>query len=473
MGKQIVKISRLNWDVAYYVDITRGRGFTISEPAVFNIDESKQKSMYGARSPLYGTSYEDETAFIERTRCQCGEFKGRLFEGETCPLCHTKVESRDIDINYTGWITLGANYVINPYYYNRIADCIGKNALADIVNTRMIVDVDGHMHFATLEELEKTAKRPLSKHPFVGIGLIEFRKRFNEIMDWFKAKKKKKDDEFERLKKSATEVFTSHIPIYSTFLRPQSSTADTYYYNSIDKHINPLFSLSEKIKNCEEIDKHYILGRIQFRVNSLWDENFKLLNGKEGWIRGQILGGALNFTSRNVIIPGKDLRDDEVDLSYHTFRELFKFKIIYYLSKMDNGSLAKAYTEWYNSGHKFSKRVYEVMMFILKQEQSRIIMNRNPTLNYYSMLLMRIRQIKQDMEDYTLTVPIAVLPGLNADFDGDILNIIAMVSKEMVYAFRKYDPISRMMISRDNGLLNDYFALSKGHLIDLYNFATL
>lgn len=468
MGKQVVRISRLNWDVAYHVDIARGTGFTISEPATFNLDESKQKSLLGARSPLYGTSYEDETAFIERTRCKCGEFKGRLFEGETCPICGTKVEAKDVDINFTGWITLGQNYVINPYYYNHLADCIGKTALADIVNTKLIVDRDGHMRLANASELDVK-----STHPFVGIGLVEFRKRFYEIMDWFKAKKKNKDKEFDLLKKSTTEVFTSHIPIYSTFLRPQSSTADTYYYNSIDKHVNPLYTLSEKIKNCEEIDKHYILGRIQYRVNSLWDENFKLLNGKEGWIRGQILGGALNYTSRNVIIPDPNLRDDEVSLSYHTFRELFKFKIIYYLSKMDNGSLSKAYYEWSNSGHVFSTRVYEVMQFILKKEQNRILINRNPTLNYYSMLLMRIGHIKKDMEDYTLSVPWSCLKGLNADFDGDILNIIAMMGDELVYAFRKYDPITRMMISRDNGLLNSYYALDKDPLINLYDFCTI
>lgn len=51
--------------------------------------------------------------------------------------------------------------------------------------------------------------------------------------------------------------------------------------------------------------------------------------------------------------------------------------------------------------------------------------------------------------------------------------MIAMVSKEIAYAFRKFDPITRMVMSRDNGLLNEYFALSKGHLIDLYNYATL
>ena len=58
-------------------------------------------------------------------------------------------------------------------------------------------------------------------------------------------------------------------------------------------------------------------------------------------------------------------------------------------------------------------------------------------------------------------------------FDGDILNIIGMMSEEMKYAFRKYDPVSRMIISRDSGLLNEYVTLVKGSIIDLYYFATV
>lgn len=35
------------------------------------------------------------------------------------------------------------------------------------------------------------------------------------------------------------------------------------------------------------------------------------------------------------------------------------------------------------------------------------------------MLLMKIRKIKPDGDDYALSVPLSILPGLNADFDGD------------------------------------------------------
>ena len=58
-------------------------------------------------------------------------------------------------------------------------------------------------------------------------------------------------------------------------------------------------------------------------------------------------------------------------------------------------------------------------------------------------------------------------------FDGDILNIIGIVDKAIAYMFRKFDPIKRMIISRDNGLLNDYFSIVKGQLIDLQVFCTI
>lgn len=466
MGKQQVRWERLNWDTEFYQDILNGNGFVIREPATYNIDETKQKSMFGARSPSYGSEYDDETAVIERHRCKCGHVIGKMFDGEECPDCHTKVEARDTNIEFTGWISLGSNYVVNPFYYNKLCGCIGDDTMASIIAAKSVVDVNGHMRLATAEELDEKPK-----HPYVGIGLIQFRLRFNEIIDYFKIKKKQKADELTRLKREASSVFCSSIPIYSTFLRPQSSTSDTYYYNGIDKEINPLFSLSEKVKNSEEIDKIFILHRIQQRVNNLWDKNFEFIDGKEGWIRGQLLGGPLNFTSRNVIIPDQSLKTNQIDVSYHTFLAVFKFKIIYYLMKMDNMKYSDAHNEWMNA-YKFSPRIYEIMQFIIRKEHRKCIINRNPTLNYYSMLRMEIRNVKRDINDYTLSVPPGILAGLNADFDGDILNLIGLQDDIMDYALRKYDPISRMIISRDSGLLNDYFSISKDQLIVLYDFVT-
>lgn len=466
-GKQKVQMKRLNWDSEFYVDLLRGTGFIISEPAEVTVDGTRQKSMYGPQSPLYGTTYEDEQSFIERYRCRCGAFKSRQFEGEICPICGTKVEFRDSDINVTGWISLGNNKIISPYYFNVLQQAIGKTVFPDIIYAKYKINKDGRV-----ERLKDDDSDTKPSSPFAGIGVDDFYENYENIITYFMNQKKNKTRTFELLLKQKRCVFISHIPIASTLLRPQSVTSDTFYFNSIDKIVNTMFSLSENLKNCVNVEKPYILQRLQIKVNDMWNIYFEELNGKDGLIRGEMLGGSLNFTSRNVIVPDPSLKDNEIDLSYHTFLEVFKYKIIYYIMKMDDITLSKAYTIWKRASI-FSNKVYDIMQYIIEHEDVRVLINRNPTLNFYSMLLMKVRRIKPDGNDFALSVPLSILPGLNADFDGDILNIIGMMDKSISYMFKKFDPIKRMIISRDSGLLNDYFSITKGQLIDLYYFCTM
>ena len=112
--RQIVRMKRRNWDADFFASMLTNNAFVISEPAEVTIDGTRRRSLYGPQSPLYGTTYDDEQAFIERTRCECGAFCGAKFQGEICPICGTKVEARDSDVNTLGWILLGDNRIINP-----------------------------------------------------------------------------------------------------------------------------------------------------------------------------------------------------------------------------------------------------------------------------------------------------------------------------------------------------------------------
>lgn len=51
--------------------------------------------------------------------------------------------------------------------------------------------------------------------------------------------------------------------------------------------------------------------------------------------------------------------------------------------------------------------------------------------------------------------------------------MIALMHEYLVKAFSAYEPISHMIMSRDTGLLNDYFNIEKSQLIDLYQFCTM
>lgn len=290
-SKQKVKISRLNWDAEYYFDLLNGRGFQITEPAEISLDGNREKSLYGPQSPLYGTTYGDEQAFIERYRCKCGAFTSKQFEGEECPICHTKIEYKDADVNMTGWISLGLNRIINPYYFRILKQALGKNIFPDIIFGKYKITRDGIRVKPTDEDIEE---EPSS--PYAGIGVDQFFANYENIIEYFISifkNKKNKVDTLKRLLEQKRAVFTSHIPIYSTLLRPQSVTSDTFYFGSMDKLINTTFNLSENIKNCIDVERDYILQRLQKKVNDMWEVNFQMLNGKEGFIRDQILGGSL------------------------------------------------------------------------------------------------------------------------------------------------------------------------------------
>ena len=288
--KTKVRLTRMNWDAQFYSDLLQGKAFIITEPAEVSLDGSRQKSLYGPQSPLYGTSYEDEQAFIERYRCKCGAFKGRQFEGEVCPLCDHPVESRDSDINVTGWISLGDNRIISPYYFNVLQNAIGKTAFPEIVFAKYKITTDGRKVKPTDEEYET---KPSS--PYAGIGVDKFYEQYENILKYFMSVKKNKVKTLELLLKQKRCVFISHIPIVSTMLRPQAVTDDSFYFNSVDKLINTTFNLSENLKNCIEVERDYILYRLQTKVNAMWNIYFEELNGKEGWIRGEMLGGSFDF----------------------------------------------------------------------------------------------------------------------------------------------------------------------------------
>lgn len=166
------------------------------------------------------------------------------------------------------------------------------------------------------------------------------------------------------------------------------------------------------------------------------------------------------------------MRVDEVGIPYQAFRVLFKYRIIYWIMVLDDVPLAKAYYRW-SDAFKFDQHVYDIMNYIIEKEVPMILLNRNPTLNLYSLLRLKIRYIKRPERKETLSLPLGILEGLNADFDGDILNMIALITQEIQRLFRKYDPVRRYMMSRTTGKIDPKFGLTSTDTVNLYNFATM
>ena len=292
MGRKRTVLYRLNWDTQFYVDMMNGIGFKITEPVVISMDGSKERTLYGAQSPLYGSTYGDEQDYVERFRCQCGRTKSRQYEGEICPFCNGKVEYKESNINICGYITVpGDAFVIQPLYFRILAKAIGKD-FAEIVYWKTKVDTNGNRSRVTVDDLDFTPR-----HPFYGIGLQEFKERYEEILNYYKKQpnKKNKAATFDMLLEQKDAVFAKHIPVYSTLLRPQSLTQDTFYYQGADKLINPIFRICEQLETCDPIEWGFFMMRLQIKVNKLWDYDFESMHGKDGIIRDMLLGGSLEY----------------------------------------------------------------------------------------------------------------------------------------------------------------------------------
>ena len=145
-----------------------------------------------------------------------------------------------------------------------------------------------------------------------------------------------------------------------------------------------------------------------------------MLDKKDGWIKDQVLGGRMDFSARNVIVPDASLRAHQIKLPYLTFLELYKPEIINQLTKITGCSNTKAAEYWFYAHIHFEPLVYEVMNYLLKNTKGkiRVLINRNPTIEFGSIVCMEVVEVKQCYDDMTMSLPIQILSALNADFDG-------------------------------------------------------
>lgn len=417
----IVKLERISWDIQCRVDFMSRRGFVVDKYA-YEDKKLKIKSKRGIQSPLFGTDFSDENAFEERYACQCRATTGKVFEGEICPKCKTEVRFVDVNIEYTGWILLKHDKIVQPLYYrllNRIVKS-KKFSLDDIIQPKSEIDKDGIIIHHPYDP----------KQPFAGIGVEGLYERYEEILDYYYKKKRNLRDLIDMIRDEREKAFASSIPVYTSALRPTSFNGESNFnfisperiYSNIVKKANLLNSLRKQAvggKFKEERDflhRQTALFELQSKINQLWKMVFEKIDTKHGHIREEILGGRVNFSARNVIVPDSSLKADEIEIGYLTFLELFRYEIIGYLVKMTGSSYGEAAQEWFESSLGFNKRVYEIMQYIIDKCDPRVIMNRNPTINFGSLMLMKIKRVRGDYnENHTMSIPVFILSDLNAD----------------------------------------------------------
>ncbi|MEI2423253.1 hypothetical protein V6O07_23485 [Arthrospira platensis SPKY2] len=468
--RAVLKIK--NWDEYYEETMRDGIGFDITDRN--GVDEKKNRTENGIYSSKYGSNWGDENVFADKYACECRQTIGKRNEGEYCEECGTQVQYRDSNLKITGWITLKSDKLIHPGMFLFLQSLIGTNRLANILKSELETNLKGDYIEIDFEEINKSK----DKERYNGIGLINFIIHFDEIIDFFYSKNKKKKDVYDFILEHRDKVFVSHIPIYSSFIRPVVVTSERMSFfdiNSIIEIFNvKCWRLNNEKKNMVLKDYYRTLESAQAELMDMYTSIRNSLVGKKGDIRKNILGTRCNFTSRNVIVPLSGTRINEIELPYSGFLELYKPEIINLLIKMSGITMYEALTVWNRGSEVFDKRLYEIMNLLITKGDLYVGINRNPTIEYGSILAMKVVRVSKDIDNYCMAIPLQVLGPLAGDFDGDVLNIISFKGKDMIAAARlKFDPRLNMQISRIDGEFNDRVSLIKDQTISLHYFASL
>jgi len=477
---ETVQLKTVNWDKLCQLQLESGVGFRITEPG--KTDLHTEAGMYSIHSPLYGTEYQDNNAFEDRYSCRCGKLQGKHYaDAHTlCPDCKTYVEFVDIDMRKTGWIILDNDQIIQPEFYKKIWAFLGTKRFPEI-----------------LEYVDEDKREPDINNPYKGIGIIEFRKRFEEIMAWGLRKNKKKLDHYEFIMSHISQVFAHCIPVYNMHLRQfairdgsiKYSKEDVVFRKIYSDHnlLNSKFVLARRVENrakrakkqgkdpipgtVDYLRRENITYSIQKGIDALWELSFQTIDKKDGLIRDQILGGRNNYTARNVIIPDADLEPDQIGIGYITALELYKLEIVKMIIQIYQVPHNEAWEMWEQATMVFDKRIYDIMINMIHRYNIIFTIGRNPAINYGSMMAMRLVDISSDIRDHCMRLPELILSKPNADFDGDIMFEAAHPDQEIAEIYyEKMNPYNHFGISRNDGLFDMDIMLRKDHSVSLYAF---
>lgn len=458
------RLERIDLDKERMLSLLSNNGFIINE--VQSKLKKELKNLNGIYSPKFGQTLDDVNPFIDKYKCECGALKSTVNEGIICEICSTVVKFVDDNFGYFGWIVLDEHYIIHPNMYNMINKFFGKNYLANIIEYKKNINIDGNS-----EDLETT-----KDEPFMGIGMIEFRNRFDEILEFYRIKNKSNKNKhmvYDDIIENRDIIFTQSIPVYTTLLRPYKLDGIDFTFEETNKLYNMMTALAVKLKKFHEsknkktniLSVNKLLLNMQDNYNELVREIEKILNGKKGVIRS-VFGGRCSFTSRNVITPRKALRIDEIVMPMSSMIELMQQTIINLLMKSGMSS-QDAYQTWYDAQHTRDERVSLIVTNYIKSKPRGIpvIINRNPTINYGGILQMYVIGV---VDNYTMGLPLQILPLMAADFDGDVLNIMYIINKGFYEGAKTvFNPRNCFYISSNDGKLEMDVVHAKDTIINL------
>jgi DNA-directed RNA polymerase beta' subunit len=455
-----VKLTKISINEQCVEDLKTGKGFMITNEDP--LDKKENRTMDGLFSPLYGADTFSDGDADSSYRCECGKTIGAINEYEECEECGTMCKFCDADLSKSGYISLGTFNVINPACYIDLEALIGKKELPLILKYSNKYNISGHN--VSVKNKQK---------PYAGIGIIEFHEKIEEIMSYYRNKRKDKEEHYLNLQRFKYAMFTNFVNPYSSLLRPLVTDGSKMSVLEVNKCYGFILTNANIITSTATGDKLSIIEPCLFEIQENFNEIFKLtiennLSDKGGQFRNMSCA-RLDHSTRLVIKPALGHKSDEVSLPYHCGLELMRGPLLRELTKIDGINVREANSMLDAAQRKFSKRIWILMNYLLKNSKCppRILIQRSPSLLPEAIRMMKIKEIKKDFYDLTMSIPVTILNGLGADFDGDVLSGVMIYDTRLIYAWERMHSPRYHFISRYNGLYSELAGFIKDSAVIL------
>ena len=414
---------------------------------------------------LFGTLDGSEKTFS----CACGNLRGRTNDGLICEDCHTACHESGSKIENLGWIDISNEFkIIHPAIYPFIERYIGSKRLKSILYAQIPIDIDGNVCES------KEPKTPNNPYPeLTGLGLPDFEANFDSIMELFKPNAGKDPEKmrlYQFIRANRDKVFISKLPVISSKLRPCLVKGK----HVIQDELNTKYLQLTRLVSCyrtlgfdnEPLSVFPLFAKMQQLVNELYETIIESLNGKTGIIRNLMLAGRLNFSARCVIIPTPlEEAPDAVYVPYVAGLELMKLQIMGRLHREYKMPIEDAKVRVENAQREFDETVYDIACEELGENGFPAILNRNPSIALGSLQKVRVTKIKRDPRDCTMNISVMIFTPLNADLDGDVLNLFELPNNGQ-RAFANIRPFD-LVFDFNNGEVSKDFLPRKDYRVGL------
>lgn len=408
--------------------------------------------------------------------CECGKLSGEYYRGCKCPECDTVVGSEFVStLTNSLWFEIPECMppVLHPIFY-----LILTKWKRDDINSLLNNSIP----------LSKKLENYVGTGDFAsGQGFKFFYENFEYIINvltTFPENKIKTVDIIEFINRNREKLFVRHLPILDKSLHVSQRNGNMVYVDKTSQYLLPV-SINLSTAEYKLTSNVNSRNRVKYADRVLWDiykdyigyidKTIKEgVNKKTSIVKHHGLGTRLFWSARSVIAPKYGPhRNDEIDIPWKMFLQVFKIHIIGYFANVDMMTPVDALSRWRRAVYKYDSGVYSVFERIKKNSIDGrgiyFITGRNPTLQYGSRQMVCAVRLKKNVEDETVNYSSSIMPMPNADCDGDEMYYIALLERDTVRQMKLLKP-KYTIFSQSAPAINIAVTPSKPLCVQAYNY---